>query len=106
MVCLRVKFKKNGSEGWARRLQSEEEKFELYFDVARRDAYERQRVEGGRADIHRRLFEERKEERDAALAKVRRLRMERIQEEERLSTPGLRKTNYSEVGDCLIKCND
>jgi uncharacterized coiled-coil DUF342 family protein len=40
---------------------------------------------GGRAEIHRRLFQEKKEERDALLKKVRELKRKKLEEEARLS---------------------
>ena len=61
-------------------------------------------VAGGRAAIHRRLFEEKKEERDHLLKKVRDLKRKRLEKLERLSEPSLRKTKLSEVNHALHDC--
>ena len=43
------------------------------------------------------MFQEKKEERDALLKKVRELKRKKLEEEARLSEPGLRKTKLTEV---------
>ena len=62
-------------------------------------------IAGGRSEIHRRLFLEKKEERDAALKKARALKLARLEEEAQLSDPLLRKSKLSEVYAAVAVCS-
>ena len=51
LVCVpRVKFKKNGTLVWYRRLDNG--KLQRYFDICRKDAYERVKAEGASFECH------------------------------------------------------